>query len=137
MKHAIRLVLLFTLIFVVGCGREPQVTGKVTFPDGAPLTVGEVQFLAETHSAFGKIQADGTYRLGSMKKDDGVPPGTYSVIVVKAAQSFPTPPGGGIDDTPPPVFLIDKKFNKPETSGLTCEVSGDRQFDITVTAPEK
>lgn len=125
------------VVFFLGCGREPQVTGKVTFPDGTPLTIGEVQFLAETHSASGKIQPDGTYRLGSMKEEGGVPAGTYSVVVVKAAKTFPTPPGGGIDDTPPPEFLIDKKFNKPETSGLTCEVGGDRQFDITVTAPEK
>jgi hypothetical protein len=58
----------------------------VVYLDGQPATElagGTVSFdSAELHrSASGEIQADGTYRLSSIKKNDGALPGTYQVTV--------------------------------------------------------
>src|SRR5260370_5348302 len=72
-----------------GCGGGANtvypVAGTV-YLDGEPakeLAGGTVTFNStELHkSATGEIQADGTYRLGGLKKDDGAIPGTYQVTV--------------------------------------------------------
>lgn len=128
-------IFLLSLCFVLGCGSNVGVTGKVTFPDGTPLDRGEVRFQKDDFVAAGKIEPDGSYRLGSLKKDDGIPPGLYTVAIVGAAETFPTPPGKGLEDTPPPRFLIDKRFTDAKTSGLSCEVRGKQRFDITVEHP--
>jgi hypothetical protein len=78
-----------TIAFVAtGCAgpNDPYPVKGTVFLDGQPATElagGTVTFdSAELHkSASGEIQADGTYRLGSLRKDDGAIPGTYQVTV--------------------------------------------------------
>jgi hypothetical protein len=85
-------------LLAAGCGGgagRPYPVGGTVFLDGQPakeLAGGTVTFSsAELHrSASGEIQADGTYRLGSLKKDDGAAPGKYQVTV-----SPPETAGGG------------------------------------------
>ena len=133
MKHLFFSIIVTLLI--VGCGKGASVKGKVTFPDGSPLTVGEVIFQTETRMASGQIQSDGSYKLSSAEQNDGVPPGRYAVKIVKAYDSSNTPPGTMPQDALPPIPLIDAKFEKTETSGLACEVKGTTTFDMTVTKP--
>lgn len=129
---------IFVLFVFTGCGGGGvNVSGKVTFEDGTPLTMGEVAFQTASFIATGLIQPDGTYTLGSLKAGDGVPKGTYNVTV-KAVSSPPVPPGALSDPNYKPApakHLIDLKFASQSTSGLTCQVDGKTTFNITVTPP--
>ena len=117
-------------------------TGKVTFPDGTPLTTGSVVFESEKLSATGKIQEDGTFQLGTVKENDGLPKGTYRVCVVGAVTYGPAPQ---MSDNPyaprptivlpPSILLIDRKYASVETSDLTCNVTKSMTYDITVEKP--
>ena len=130
------------LLSAPGCGSKVTVTGNVTFEDSTPLTTGEVRFETESFVSSGKIQPDGSYRLGTVSDKDGIPKGTYGVAVraldtggaASGAQGMGVAPG----DAPqglPPKSLIDPAFGSVQTSGLTCEVKGSRTFDIVVRAP--
>jgi hypothetical protein len=136
LNRFILLSILLSLSFGLGCQPNVRVGGKVTFDDGSPLTVGEVQFLSGVSMASGRINSDGSYTLTSQKLNDGIPPGQYEVVIVNAAE-VPPSPTGNIEDTPPTILLIDEKFMSPSTSGLTCEVKGNMVIDITVTKPVK
>jgi len=130
-------------VFLMGCGSNVQVTGKVIFEDGTPLTVGRVCFQTETMFADGPLQEDGTYRLGSQGENTGLPKGTYQVYISGAM----TPPqlgaGSGGATGPaslrgsytPGVSLIDLKFTDRMTSGLTCDVTGKTVYNIMVAPP--
>ena len=136
---------LLAIVFTVGCG-DPKVTGKVTFPDGTPLTVGQVMFQKEGFIGSGTILKDGTYSAGKQKDGDGLPPGKYQVFLSevmtfgemsgkKAAQ---TATGSVSFEVAPTVNLIAQKFMSPSTSGLTIEVTskGPNKLDIVVDPPQ-
>ena len=127
------LVLCLCALLLQGCGNQVRVKGKVTFPDGAPLSHGSVRFQNATHMASGGIQPDGSYTLSSVGTNDGIPKGTYTVTVV-AFESAGSTTGVDLEkeSLPPPKSLIDLKYNSPETSGLTCDVQGATVFDIPV-----
>jgi hypothetical protein len=130
MKHIILLLSLFAICFS-GCGtNRVSVTGTVKFDDGTPLEIGVVKFIGEQKQATGRIQAGGKYRLGGIKENDGIEPGSYRVVVAGATA------GGGSDGVQF-VRFIDKKYENAGTSGLTCMVDGSAVFDITVTKPKK
>ncbi len=148
MRHYLFFSLLFVTFSTVGCGENIQFGGKVTFPDGsAPPKGGRVVFATNDFLARAPIQADGTYRLASLGERDGLPPGTYQVAVQNIAidrpgfklpapkqgvNSINAPPQGLI----PQVSLIDKKYQKADTSGLVCEVKRGGSFDIVLELSE-
>jgi hypothetical protein len=89
-SRGLLLVGLAAAIGLVACGcagpNDAYPVKGTVFLDGQPATElagGTVTFdSAELHkSASGEIQADGTYHLSSLKKDDGAVPGTYQVTV--------------------------------------------------------
>ncbi|MDR0869938.1 MAG: hypothetical protein LBN39_04015 [Planctomycetaceae bacterium] len=124
----------FVLVLVMllaGCGGKAQVTGKVTFDDGAPLTNGEVRFEAGNYLATGKIQSDGSYRLSSVGENDGVVNGSYKVSVV-AMEEIVTDPNKLPAEQKAAKPLVAEKFRSGETSGLTCEVKGTTTFDFQI-----
>jgi len=131
--------LIGSLLLAAGCGSNVKVTGKVTFEDGQPLAKGRVCFQTDKFFADGPIQKDGTYTLGSVGENTGLPKGTYQVFIAGAE----TPPqlvvvGGQVNllgKTLPGNPLVHKKFTDRMTSGLTCEVKGRTVFDITVMPP--
>jgi len=124
---------LFLLVCCVGCGGKQgfSVGGKVTFPDGQPVTRGQVTFTSGSFTGGGSIIADGTYNINVR-----VPAGTYKVSVAAYAETT-ADQSVDIADAKPPQSLIDPKFNNPETSELVCEVKGATVFNIPVTAPAK
>jgi hypothetical protein len=72
-----------------GCGSSEgaratllPVKGKVTYK-GKPLTQGIVKFEPEGYGrrATGKLQADGTFVLGTFKEDDGAVAGSHQVFI--------------------------------------------------------
>ena len=140
----------FSIVFVacfvlsaLGCGSQVSVSGKVTFEDGTPLTTGEVLFEKEGFMASGRIQPDGSYRIGTASDSDGIPKGTYGVTVraLDASGASTSTPSmsvapGDASAAPPPRSLIDPAFGSVETSGLTCEVQRSTTFNITVRKPD-
>ena len=131
------------LVVLTGCGSNVQVTGKVTFEDGTPLTLGRVCFQTETMFADGPLKEDGTYTLGSQGENTGLPRGTYQVFISGAMTppQLGAGPGGATGPASlrgsytPGVSLIDQKLTDRMTSGLTCEVTGRTEYNITVTPP--
>jgi hypothetical protein len=116
-----------------GCGpRQYPVEGSVTFPDGQPLRGGTVVFEKAEGTPIasqGIIQPDGTYRAGTHGRDDGMPEGTYRVLV--------SPPLPTIEEerrrTPSPIH---PRFRRFETSQLELTVKPERNtFDIVVERP--
>jgi hypothetical protein len=121
------IVSLFVLLLFSGCNNKfVPFRGKVTGSDGQPYTKGYVVFTNEKVSARGKLQPDGTYTLRSFKDGDGLAPGKYQVSFSGHVETIETPNG------PLRVSDIDKKYEDPSTSGLSCEVTKGGRFDFTV-----
>ncbi len=84
------------------------------------------------------IQPDGTYRLATLRPDDGAVPGEYQVVIVSIT-SGPSP------ETPdaPEVWAIPKHYGNPAQSDLKASIpadaSGPLQLDFALqdstTAP--
>jgi hypothetical protein len=105
-----------------GCGGadSPSPVRGTVYLDGQPATElagGTVTFNSEElqRSASGEIQADGTYRLGSLKKDDGALPGKYQVTVSPPEVSGAGERGGRGPGAKPVAF------RQPENLEVTVE----------------
>ncbi|MGL4595448.1 MAG: hypothetical protein ACRCUY_12045 [Thermoguttaceae bacterium] len=121
-------VLLLTIVSGCGKGLVPF-GGKVTFPDGKPLTTGVVVFSTSTFQADGNLNEQGEYQLGSIGVNDGLPAGTYKVTVMGAQIT---------DDKERSTQLINADFADTEKTPLSCEVkSGVKRYDFTVEYPKK
>jgi len=134
-------LLLVSLLAVIGCGsggKPGTVQGKVKV-DGTLANAGSVIFTTSTGAtAFGTIQADGTY------KAIGVPVGATQVTVtgpppvpvvgdprLKPPSKDSPSPGGSVDKPVP----IPAKYGKADSSGLTYTVKGgSNTYDIDLTA---
>ena len=77
------LFIAFVILAFVGCSQNVKLGGKVTFPDGEPLTSGMIIFSNDDFLARAEIRSDGTYDVGSLAQKDGLPPGTYRVYITK------------------------------------------------------
>src|SRR5205809_88891 len=83
------------LLPAVGCGpRLVTVTGRVAYPDGTPYTGGNVWFNPidleqNPFAGRGNVASDGTFRLGTIRPDEGIAPGRYSVSVIPNSDNAP------------------------------------------------
>jgi hypothetical protein len=110
-------------LVAAGCGGGPDGPSPVhgtVYLDGQPakeLAGGTVMFNSEElhKSASGEIQADGTYRLGSLTKDDGAIPGKYQVTVSPPEVSGAGERGGRSPGAKP------VSFRGPENPEVTVE----------------
>lgn len=112
------------MLGLAGCGNgRPPLKGTVAFPDGAALTKGELIFDDGTYSDFAAIDGEGRFVV-----DNGLPAGTYKVLIQGAAQ--------GEYDSPRP--LVDKRYFQPETTDLEV-VIGEKNaaLRLTVDRPPK
>lgn len=90
------------------------------------INVGVVYFQQPDFIARGALQKDGTYKIGSASKKDGLPPGLYTVYISGANET-------NLDEKSSLKPVIDDKFSSPSTSGLTVEVTKkNRRFDFKV-----
>lgn len=143
--------LLLSLVLGTGCSGNVHVHGKVAFDDGSPLTLGTVVFDDGQISARGKLDENGSFRIGSKKADDGLPPGNYKVYIIGALKGGYTSPVGNIEQSAAfgqvPVgkkqdrssqvqFLVHTKYGNRNTTDLSCEVtSSTREVNFTVERP--
>lgn len=127
--------LLFAVAVVAtGCGK-PKVTGKVTFADGSPLTQGTVNFTDDKIICKGSIKDDGTFEMRTLKPGDGVPPGTYKVYLTETMRFGEAIESTSLDTTAvmhKTVNDVPAKYSNPDQSGLTIDVKGSMQYDITI-----
>ena len=128
MKH----ITIFALfLFLAGCSGNVALKGTVTFSDdNQPVPAGTVVFLKDGKIARGNINPNGTYVVGFEGVADGLPPGTYQVYISGAEEIVDTDEETGEVTRKP---LIDPKYTRPETSGLTLDVtSSTKTHDIKV-----
>ncbi|MDR2757348.1 MAG: hypothetical protein LBC20_16745 [Planctomycetaceae bacterium] len=133
MKKITTLLLVIFFLSCLGCSNNVGVSGKITFPDGTPLTVGTVAFTNSAgFFARASIQPDGSYRIGRIKDGDGIPKGTYTIYILDAdlieKPASPT-------DTPRYIPQVNKKYLSEATSGLSCDVKGKTLFNFQVEQP--
>lgn len=123
-------VLLGMLLCLVGCNKNSQLGGTVTFTDdNSPLTVGSVMFATSSFEAKGIIGADGKYTMGTIDIKDGLPAGTYKVYISGAQEELPN---GSTRS------LIDPTYANFATTPLTCDVPANKNtFDIQVPKNSK
>jgi hypothetical protein len=119
--------LLFVVLLLSGCDSKQQLTGKVTFSDGEPLTVGTVVFSTPTFISRANIGSGGTFNVGTNKEGDGIPPGTYKVFVIGAEVADPKD-SSGMSMLP----IVAKEFTSESSTPLTVTIPGTKTFDIVV-----
>jgi len=114
----------------IGCNRNVGLSGKVTFSDdGSPLPLGTVGFQKDGKVARGIIKEDGTYVVGFDRPENGLPPGKYDVYIAGAVVTI----GSDRSGEGMPVSLINEKYNRADTSGLTLEVNAStKTYNIAV-----
>ena len=117
------------LAVLAGCGdgdnAAPSVTtyeakGKVTLPDGKPLTSGQVYLVPVKGSpldAYGKIGPDGTFALTTLGGKAGAPAGEYKVRIEPDPAAAPKPDRRGVAKFPFPA-----KFADEDTSGVVVTI---------------
>lgn len=125
-------IFLFLLI-LCGCSGKQPLGGRVTFSDdNTPITKGVVFFSTPTFYAQGAIKPDGSYTVGTDRMSDGLPKGEYAVYIAgtEMIEFGKNKQGHPVEKR---TRLIDPKYEKPETSGLTFLADGkNRKFDISV-----
>jgi len=134
------MILLCFVVICAGCSKNKQVKGKVTLTDGTPVGRGHVVFEKEGFSANGEIKEDGSYVMGSLKANDGVPVGDYTVYITGATQigqsvQFQSRGADGrmmMSSIPSLTPIIASKYTSAETSDLKCQVKKSMTFDIQV-----
>ncbi|MDR3111198.1 MAG: carboxypeptidase-like regulatory domain-containing protein [Planctomycetaceae bacterium] len=146
-------VVLFVVTAFVcgGCGSSTKlsglapVQGVVTF-DGSPVSDANVSFSptqtgGEMRAAAGKTDANGKFTLTTLKANDGVTPGEFTVTVTKFEKFGPAPKkevnefGEDITMPHPEKNVLPPKYETIQTSDikLTISKSGDKNVQITLT----
>ena len=121
-NHLMIVALSLLLMQLAGCssGTVP-LSGKVVFSDdGAPVPIGTVCFSDGKSASRGTIKEDGTFVMGFVRMEDGIPPGRYTVYFIGVELPDPAKDQASMDNTSP---LIDRKYTKPDTSGLEVEIT--------------
>lgn len=110
---------ILAIAFSCGCSGNVKVKGQVLFEDGTPLSGGEVLFESPGFLGSGRVDKNGNFRITGTSENEGIPPGTYKVSIVRTEI-----PDGPLVAGSNPVFTpqIDKKYGHPDTSGITCDV---------------
>ena len=119
---------------LLGCDRNPPtypVSGKVSFPSGAPVRMGTIETKSREMgiNARGKIASDGSFTLTTFKPDDGAVAGVHDCVVVQLVIAEDLPKTGGT------FGVVDPKHNSYFTSGLSIDVNpeGPNEFRLEVS----
>jgi len=125
MKKQIFLLLSLSLLVLVGCSDKVGLKGKAMFSDDkSPIPTGSVCFETSSYFARAELNPDGTFTVGSLKANDGLPPGKYNVYIAGARKPVGTHASGETLYEP----LIDPKFASGQTSEITIEVTASTKY---------
>jgi len=128
MKYKLLPIIIIFAFCILGCSNnQVGFSGKVVYSDtGEPVPQGEIQFTTPTFIARAVIRKDGTFKTGSYKAADGLPPGTYNVAIVSLTIDAE-------DSLAPPTFLVHPKYGDSKTSGLSVtieETTRNHEFKV-------
>jgi len=140
-KDFILLTLFGTFVSLgLGCNGNVHISGKVTYPDGTPLSTGQILFTDDFYMAKSDISKSGEYSLHSYRRNDGIRKGVYKVYITGAMRfeqdddskavglaSF-TPLGRAVD-------LIDRQHTNPDASGWEFDLKKSQKIDFIVYPP--
>jgi len=123
-----------------GCNGNVHISGKVTYSDGTPLSIGQIIFTDYFYMARSDINKDGEYSLHSIRRNDGIKRGTYKVYITGAMRFQPSDDvtenkglaPSRLDSTE---FLIDNQYMIPDTSGWEFELKKSQKIDLIVYPP--
>jgi hypothetical protein len=116
------LILALFMIGLVGCSSAPSgepnaiiksvvpLSGKVTYGDGQPVSKVTIIFNAKSppgNDANAVTEADGSFKLGTFSKEDGLIPGKYVVTFEQGTTQMP------------------KRYKNVSTSPLVVEVTSE------------
>lgn len=125
------------LVLVAGCGGEPMhdISGKVVFTDGSPVTAGMLILSSEDgRGAKSRIGIDGSFEITSAQLGDGAPAGTYAVGIIE-------PDGLTMSDevrARASTWAVAAKFQTPSKSGLTITVGpGEATTDLVLEVEKR
>jgi len=131
-KQILLIAIVAVSLFVVGCGKNPKITGKVYYvDDNSPVVQGTVIFLSDNYTGRAQIEKDGSYSVHSESTGYGLPPGTYQVYLDGTEKAIMD--GGGLRLEQ----LVDKKYTSASSSGLTLTVNKSQKYDIPVERPSQ
>ena len=128
----------FLLASLVGCNGNVHVTGRVTYPNGQPLTIGQVIFTDDYYMGKSDLDKNGEYSIHTLRRNDGIRKGRYRVYIVCAfrfeeTEEIKDPLQNYRFDTP--VALIDDQHMNPDASGWVFDVQKNSRIDLTVYPP--
>lgn len=133
------LFFLLAIFVCPGCfNGNVHVTGKVVYPDGTPLTTGQVVFTDDFHLGKSDINEKGEYSLHSYRRNDGIARGIYKAYITGAMRFERV----DVDSKEiekgylaPIVELIDRQFTNPDASGWLFDVQKNMTIDLVVYPP--
>ena len=111
---------------MIGCGANHpdthQVTGEVVY-NGQPVEGANVVFTPDGPLATAITDAQGKFALRTFRDSDGAVAGSHRVTVTRNVAEPSTP------ENPYPTTknLLPARYARPDTSGLTAEVSSDKE----------
>ena len=111
------------MLLCAGCWGNPHVTGRVTFPDGTPLTTGHVVFTDDYTLGKCDLDENGEYSIHTFSRNDGIRPGTYKVYVSGAVRFKKSD------------VEKDEQYSNPDASGWVVEVKKSMKVDLVVYPP--
>jgi len=133
----VMVLLTFLLAALSGCGKtDPygrlSLSGTVTFR-GQPLDKGVIDFLPpdpQGNGARAMIQ-DGKYRI---PREQGLPPGTYRVLIASPEANTTDPPAGPPGMKMPPLGKerIPARYNRDSQETVEVRLDADNRFDFTI-----
>jgi len=140
MRLTLWTVLLCLVVIFTGCSDNVKVKGKVRLTDGTPVVRGQVVFEQAAFAASGDILSDGSYVMGSLKANDGLPKGEYVVYIRGATETgktveFQTMGGGGqmmTSSIPSLNSVVALEYTSVSASPLNCNVQKSMVYDIEV-----
>lgn len=131
-------LLVCSLAGLTGCGDDRPKTypvfGKVVYADGTTPEFGDIEFFNQEHklNAHGKIQEDGTFKVGTYDIDDGAVAGKHKVIILQRTRNHLSAKiEGRINHDHGD--LMDTRYYDYRTSKLEATVEPIERNEITLT----
>jgi len=123
----------------VGCNGNVHVSGKVTYPDGTPVPIGQIVFTDDFYMARSDINKNGEYSLHSYRRNDGIRKGIYKVYITGAIR-FEQDEDAKESDLAAFRFdrstsLIDDQYTIADTSGWQFELKKSQKINLIVYPP--
>ena len=141
-RLSVRIILLLIAVSSVvsspGCRKNVYVSGRVTYENGQPLSIGQIVFTDDYHMGRSDIDKNGEYSIHSFRRNDGIPKGTYKVYITGAILLSDSGSTGieGMHEIKSE-SLIDFQHTNPDASGWVFKLEKDTTINLVVYPPNQ